>query len=137
MKGNMFSIRLSADLTAEISRQAAKRGITRTAWAAHLIERGLMAETCERLLEAVEESLDRSIVPVATIPSTQPPTASASPAALPGWDQMVFMGCFTSAMLKQLNNALNRSSTEIGKIAVAAREQAAAESQAIIKRSSS
>ncbi len=40
-------------------------------------------------------------------------------------------------MLKLLNNALNRSTAEIGKIAVAAREQAAAESQAIIKRSSS
>lgn len=54
MKGDMFLIRLSADLTAEISRQAAKRGITWTAWAAHLIERGLMPETSERFLEAVE-----------------------------------------------------------------------------------
>ncbi len=136
MKGNMFSIRLSAQLTAEISRQAAKRGITRTAWAAHLIERGLLAETCERLLEAVEESLDRSLVPVATIPSAEAPAGSSTPAALPGWEHMVFMGCFTTAILKQLNNALNRSTAEIGKIAVAAREQAAAESQAIIKRSS-
>ncbi len=137
MKGNMFSIRLSGDLTAEISRQAAKRGITRTAWAAYLIERGLMAETCERFLEAVEQCSDRPVARVPPAPQAQRSGASQGAVALPGWDQMVFMGCFTSAMLKQLNIALNRSTAEIGKIAVAAREQAAAESQALIKRSSS
>ena len=129
MKRNMFSIRLSAELTAEVSRQAAKRGITRTAWAAHLIERGLLAETSERFLEAVESGAAR---PAAASPPA--PGAPAAPATPPGWEKVVFMGCFTAAMMKHLNASLNHSTAEIGKIAAAAREQATAETQAILKR---
>ena len=129
VKGNMFSIRLTAELTAEVSRQAAKRGITRTAWAAHLIERGLLAETSERLLEAVENGAGEP-------QASSPPAAGTPtvPAMLPGWEKVVFMGCFAAAMMKHLNASLNHSTAEIGKIAAAAREQATAETQAILKR---
>jgi hypothetical protein len=129
VKRNKFSIRLSVELTAEVSRQAAKRGITRTAWAAHLIERGLLAETSERFLEAVENRADRPA-------ASSPPAGGAStvPAVPPGWEKVVFMGCFTAAMMKQLNASLSHSTAEIGKIAAAAREQATAETQAILKR---
>ena len=129
MKRNMFSIRLSAELTGRSVAAGREARHHPHRLGAHLIERGLLAETSERFLEAVENGAARPTA--ASPPAPGAPTAPATP---PGWEKVVFMGCFTAAMMKHLNASLNHSTAEIGKIAAAAREQATAETQAILKR---
>lgn len=125
MKRDLFSIRLAPALSAEVSREAQRRGLTRTAWAAHLIERGLMIEAFDGLVGSgrvpgVQVAAPRA---GATEPTSMPPAIIS---------RLLFAACFSEAILKKLNAVLNRNSSELGLVAAQARDQAEAESSALI-----
>jgi len=116
----MFSIRLDAKLTAEISREAQRRGVTRTTWATHLVERGLVIEAFDKLLQDAEAPGESSSASLAAIP-------------LEITQRLLFAACFSEAILKKLNASLNRSTSELGIVATQARDQAQAETAALLK----
>jgi len=117
MKHNVFTIRLAPDTAAQVTREALRRGITRTSWAAHLIERGQVVESLERLIPDALSSLggNNGGIPAQAI------------------ERVVFAACFSEAILKKLNASLNRSSSELGSIAAQARDQALAETAALMR----
>ena len=118
MKHNVFTIRLAPETAAQITREAVRRGITRTSWAAHLIERGQAVESLERLIPEALSALGGNGgggIPAQAI------------------ERVVFAACFAEAILKKLNASLNRSSSELGTIAAQARDQAQAETAALMK----
>ncbi|MBL6748950.1 MAG: hypothetical protein ISP90_00425 [Nevskia sp.] len=120
MKREMFTVRLAPELAAEVSREAQRRGITRTTWASQLIERGMVAEALDGLLSG-----DKPAGP------SSAGMASAVPPDL--LKRVVFAACFSEAILKKLNASLNRSSSELGIVATQARDQAEAETAALLK----
>lgn len=119
MKHNVFTIRLAPETATQITREAQRRGITRTSWAAHLIERGQAVESLERLIPEVLSSISG--------------TSGSGGIPLPAIERVVFAACFSEAILKKLNASLNRSSSELGTIAAQARDQAQAETAALMK----
>lgn len=119
MKHNVFTIRLAPDTAAQVTREAVRRGITRTSWAAHLIERGQAVESLERLIPEVLSSLGGN--------------SGGSGIPSQAIERVVFAACFSEAILKKLNASLNRSSSELGTIAAQARDQALAETAALMK----
>ncbi|WP_029922405.1 hypothetical protein [Nevskia soli] len=119
MKHNVFTIRLAPETAAQVTREAVRRGITRTSWAAHLIERGQVVESLERLIPEALSSLG----------------GNGGGGGIPAQviERVVFAACFSEAILKKLNASLNRSSSELGTIAAQARDQAQAETAALMK----
>jgi hypothetical protein len=117
MKHNVFTIRLAPETAAQVTREAVRRGITRTSWAAHLIERGQAVESLERLIPEVLAS----------------PGSGSGGIPSQAIERVVFAACFSEAILKKLNASLNRSSSELGMIAAQARDQALAETAALMK----
>jgi hypothetical protein len=119
MKHNVFTIRLAPETAAQVTREALRRGITRTSWAAHLIERGQAVESLERLIPEALSSLG----------------GNSAGGGIPSQaiERVVFAACFSEAILKKLNASLNRSSSELGTIAAQARDQALAETAALMK----
>src|ERR1700756_3617587 len=82
MNGDQICFRLPATLKAQINRAAAERGITRTNWLIHLIERGQFAEDLQRLLPKNGHA-----------PEAQPaPPQAASGSAIP--PQIIERGLF-------------------------------------------
>lgn len=119
MKHNVFTIRLAPDTAAQVTREAQRRGITRTSWAAHLIERGQAVESLERLIPEALSSLGG--------------TSGGGGIPSQAIERVVFAACFSEAILKKLNATLNRSSSELGTVAAQARDQALAETAALMK----
>ena len=113
MNGDQITIRLPSAMKTRIKREAAERGITRTGWIVHLIERGQVAESLERLLPEALSSTSRN------------GGGGIPPQAV---ERLVF-----EAILKKLNASLNRSSSELGTIAAQARDQAQAETAALMR----
>ena len=122
MNGDQICFRLPATLKAQIKRDAAQRGITRTNWIIHLIERGQFAEDLQRLLPKDGKQPEHPAVP---------PTSSAMPPQIV--ERALFAVCFTEALLKKLNASLNRSSSELGTAAKQARDTAQAETESLLK----
>lgn len=120
MKHNVFTIRLAPETAVRITREAMRRGITRTSWAAHLIERGQVVESLESLLPEALASAGKAVGDPAGISSR-------------AMERLLFAACFSEAILKKLNATLNRSSSELGTIAAQARDQALAETAALMK----
>jgi hypothetical protein len=120
MTREMFTVRLAPELAAEISREAQRRGVTRTTWASQLIERGMVAEALDNLLKGGAKSGEASSNGMAAIPAEL-------------LQRVVFAACFSEAILKKLNASLNRSSSELGIVATQARDLAAAETAALLK----
>lgn len=120
MTREMFTVRLAPELAAEISREAQRRGVTRTTWASQLIERGMVAEALDNLLKGGTRPAEASSNGMATIPAEL-------------LQRVVFAACFSEAILKKLNASLNRSSSELGIVATQARDLAAAETAALLK----
>ena len=118
MNGDQITIRLPSAMKTRIKREAAERGITRTGWIVHLIERGQVAESLERLLPEALSSTSRN------------GGGGIPPQAV---ERLVFAACFSEAILKKLNASLNRSSSELGTIAAQARDQAQAETAALMR----
>ncbi len=115
-----ISIRLPPALRAQVQRQAAERGITRTDWLVHLIERGQLAESLEgQLGKLVNKTLATS-----KESGAMPPQVA---------ERVLFAACFSEAILKKLNASLNRSSSELGTVAAQARDQAQAETAVLLK----
>ena len=122
MNGDQICFRLPATLKAQIKRDAAQRGITRTNWIIHLIERGQFAEDLQRLLPKDGNRPEQPAVP---------PTSGAMPPQIV--ERALFAVCFTEALLKKLNASLNRSSSELGTVAKQARDTAQAETESLLK----
>lgn len=117
MNGNHITLRLPAALQARIRRDAAERGVTRTSWIVHLIERGQVTDALERLPGGDD----------------QPPPAVSSGVPPVIIERVLFAVCFAEALLKKLNASLNRSNSELGTVAAQARDQAQAEAAALLK----
>ena len=122
MNGDQICFRLPATLKAQIKRDAAQRGITRTNWIIPLIERGQFAEDLQRLLPKDGKQPEQTAVP---------PISSAMPPQIV--ERALFAVCFTEALLKKLNASLNRSSSELGAVAKQARDAAQAETESLLK----
>lgn len=120
MNGDQITLRLPATLTARIRRDAAERGITRTSWIVHLIERGQITDALERLLPNGGQIDQRA----PTVSNGVPPIII---------ERVLFAVCFAEALLKKLNASLNRSTSELGTVAAQARDQAQAEAAALLK----
>jgi hypothetical protein len=120
-----ISIRLPPALRAQVQREAAARGITRTDWLVHLIERGQFAEDVRQLLPRNGQ---------AAAPHAASPEARSAGSLPPQIiERGLFAVCFAEALLKKLNATLNRSSSELGTIAKQARDQAQAETESLLK----
>lgn len=120
MNGNPIALRLPPALKARIWRDAAERGITRTGWVVHLIERGLLTDSLEQFLAKVGQSEQPAPGRAAAVP----------PIVL---ERVLFAVCFAEALLKKLNASLNRSTSELGSVAAQARDQARAETVTLLK----
>ncbi len=106
-----------------MQREAAERGITRTDWLVHLIERGQLAESLEgQLGKLVNKTLATS---------KESKESGAMPPQVA--ERVLFAACFSEAILKKLNASLNRSSSELGTVAAQARDQAQAETAVLLK----
>jgi len=145
MPKTVFTLRLPAGLAGAIEQAAAQRGITRTAWATYLLERGLHVEQAStgelslRLaaqLDAIQAEvhhLTTLLGTPGTLPSATPPApggVTLPPAAL---QRLLYAASFVEAMLKRLNAALHRSPTEMATIASQARDQAQAETAQLLR----
>jgi hypothetical protein len=120
MNGDQITFRLPPALKARIRRDAAERGITRTSWIVHLIERGQLTDSLEQFLARLGQS--------------EPPAPSRAGAVPPViLERVLFAVCFSEALLKKLNASLNRSTSELGSVAAQARDQARAETSALLK----
>lgn len=122
MNGDQICFRLPATLKAQINRGAAERGITRTNWLIHLIERGQFAEDLQRLLPKGGQNPEQ--------PAATPVAGNVPPQII---ERGLFAVCFAEALLKKLNASLNRSSSELGTIAKQARDQAQTETESLLK----
>ena len=107
-----------------MQREAAQRGITRTDWLVHLIERGQFAEDVRQLLPKNGQTAPQAA-------SSEPRSTSGVPPQI--IERGLFAVCFAEALLKKLNTSLNRSSSELGTIAKQARDQAQAETESLLK----
>jgi hypothetical protein len=144
MPKTVFTLRLPAGLAGAIEQAAAQRGITRTAWATYLLERGLHAEqnaggvaspgVADRLDQLLACLQERTTTQDSALPAAaQTPSLGGvmlPPAAL---QRLLFAATFVEAMLKQLNATLQRSPTEMGRIASQARDQARAETAQLLQ----
>jgi hypothetical protein len=122
MNGDQICFRLPATLKAQINRAAAERGITRTNWLIHLIERGQFAEDLQRLLPKDGQRVEQ--------PAAVPASHGIPPQIV---ERGLFAVCFAEALIRKLNASLNRSSSELGTIAKQARDQAQAETESLLK----
>jgi hypothetical protein len=142
MPKTVFTLRLPSGLARAIEQAAAQRGITRTAWATFLLERGLhgeqeatggptalLAAQLDRLLVHVQELTTAHGPPPAT-PAPSPSGVMLPPAAL---QRLLYAASFVEAMLKQLNATLNRSPMEMARIASQARDQAQADTAQLLR----
>lgn len=120
MKRDSFTIRLERPLALEVIREARRRGIKRATWASHLVERGLLGERLEKLFEDGAQSGANPFNSAAAMP----------PEIM---QRLLFAACFSEAILKKLNASLNRSTSELGIVAAQARDQAQAETTALLK----
>lgn len=120
MKTELFSFRLPPRLAGKVTEQARLHGVNRTTWTSHLVERGLAADALDGMLEPRNGT---DVFPA-------PESAGLPPEIV---RRIVFAACFAEAILKKLNASLNRNSSELGIVASQARDQAQAETAAVIE----
>ena len=130
MKREVFTIRLAPKLASKLTDEANRHGVSRTTWANHLVERGMLVDGLDKLFPD-----DAAPVQGSAHAATAAPTSAPAAATLPPeiFQRMLFAACFSEALLVKLNASLNRHSSELGTVAAQARDQATAETAALLK----
>ena len=128
MKREVFTIRLAPKLASKLTDEANRHGVSRTTWANHLVERGMLVDGLDKLFPDDAAAVQGSAL-AAT--ATAAPTAGNFPPEI--FQRILFAACFSEALLVKLNASLNRHSSELGTVAAQARDQATAETAALLK----
>ena len=126
MTREFFTIRLSPKLASKVTEEANRHGVSRTTWATHLVERGMLVDGLDRLFPDGAAPVQGS-----AHAATAAPTAGNFPPEI--FQRILFAACFSEALLVKLNASLNRHSSELGTVAAQARDQATVETAALLK----